>query len=333
MSRVDGHMDMVAVALEPIHHGAGSVGNVQVLRRQEVLMEDGTTARVPYISGNSLRHMIRAGGARYAIEALGIGDGDLSKGMVDLLFSGGGLSKGGSAVNLSKARELERLFPLLSVMGYGAGNTMTQAKLRMNNMHLVCQENRFRMPVALLDHPHALRLRAAATRVDEFGTRHESTRDPSIARLLPTEQRALIEGERSAKASDKGASEKVKDTAQMIYEFETIQPGARFWCQLSYRDLSDLEIGALQSALGRACSGVHSDGGYIFSVGAKTNQGNGQVSITFSGVLHRIVRTVTEEAQGIVTLGDAGSPQLKAYTQHLQDNRQAVVAALREASE
>jgi len=75
---------------------------------------------VPFISGNSFKHTIREAGVDHALTAMGVADGSLTKPVVDLLFSGGHLSKSGSAVNLSKARALAELFPILGVCGYSA---------------------------------------------------------------------------------------------------------------------------------------------------------------------------------------------------------------------
>lgn len=325
-----GHLDMVATALDPLHHGAGTIGNVQVLRTQSVILDDGSEARIPFISGNSVKHLLRDGGARFAIEALGIEDGMLTKGMVDLLWSGGGLTKGGSAVAIGKARELERLFPLLSVLGYGAGNTMTASKLRVDHLHLVCAENAWRMPAPLLDTPHAKML-AGEYQGEEFGTRHDALRDPTAARILDVQTRTMIEGERSDKSKDKTASAKVTDSAQMIYEFETVKAGSRFWGRIGFRDLSPLEIGALQASLGRSCQGMHGDA-YVYHLGAKASVGFGRMAVTFTGSLRHIARPVEHEADALTRFGaDAGG--VSEYLSHLRANRSAIMDAIREAAE
>lgn len=325
-----GHLDMVATALDPLHHGAGTIGNVQVLRTQAVILDDGSEARIPFVSGNSIKHLLRDGGARFAIEALGIENGALSKGMVDLLWSGGGLTKGGSAVSIGKARELERLFPLLAVLGYGAGNTMTASKLRVDHLHLVCAENAWRMPAALLDTPHA-RLLAGEYQGEEFGTRHDALRDPTASRVLDVQTRTMIEGERSDKAKDKSASEKVRDSAQMIYEFETVKAGARFWGRIGFRDLTPLEVGALQASLGRSCQGMHGDA-YVYHLGAKAAVGFGRLAVSFTGSLRHIARPVENEADALTRFGaDAGA--VSEYLSHLRENRAAIIDAIREAAE
>jgi hypothetical protein len=330
--RMTGSMTMDATALDPLHHGAGSVGNVQVLRMQSIILDDGSEARVPFISGNSIKHTLRDGGARFALEALGVDDGSLTKGMIDLLWSGGGLTKGGSAVNLSRARELERLFPMLGVLGYSAGNTMTSSKLSVHHLHLVCLENVWRTPAELASIPHA-RMLAGEFQGDEFGTRHDAMRGSMPARMLDVETRTLIEGERSRKAGDKGASEKHTQSTQMIYEFETIKPGSRFFGEIEFRDLSTIEVGALQSALGRACVGMHGTA-HVFQLGAKSSVGYGRVAVRFGGVLRHIARPATEGVSELVQFGGEHSTDaVREYTEHLRSNRAELLTALREAAE
>ena len=134
-----GTLIFTAVAMDPIHHGAGTEGNTQLLRMQDLVLDDGTPARVPFISGNSIKHQIRAGGVKFALKAMAVQAGTLTKGVVDLLFSGGALTKSGSAVNLSQARDLAALFPILSVCGYAAGNFMGQ--------HVADKAERFNLSV------------------------------------------------------------------------------------------------------------------------------------------------------------------------------------------
>ena len=89
-----GRLDFVGRALDPTHHGAGTFGNTQILRTQRIYSP--TIERMvamPYISGNSFKHMIRASAAKFALEAMAVEDGSLTKPVVHLLFSGGSLGK------------------------------------------------------------------------------------------------------------------------------------------------------------------------------------------------------------------------------------------------
>lgn len=321
MNRITAHVAITAIALEPIHHGAGNSGNTQLLRTQDVVLPDGRHARVPFISGNSIKHMIREAGARFALDAMGIEDGSLTKPVTDLLFSGGALTKIGANINLAKGRQLEELFPLLSLCGYSAGNTMTQSKLRVNNLHLVCEENTWRVPDNMQAHP-SLALRAGHLRGEEFGTRHESSRRPHVAKMLTSGEKERTEA--LTQAPEKG------DTAQMIYDYQIILPGAAFWGAMFLDDITDMEQAVFKSALSMACEGEAKDGGLLFRVGAKASIGCGLVSMQFSGSLRNPVKAPGfTESTALVAIDGQGD--VKAYAQHLRDCSQDIVTALTEA--
>src|SRR3990167_8235765 len=124
-----GRVDIQATALDAIHHGAGTRGNTSVIRVQEIVdPKTGEMHETPFISGNSIKHAIRQHAVEHALAVMAVEDGTISKQVVDLLFSGGHLSKAGAAVSLKTARELSSLFPALSLCGYSAGNFMTQSR-------------------------------------------------------------------------------------------------------------------------------------------------------------------------------------------------------------
>lgn len=321
--RRSGTMEITAVALEPIHHGAGTKGNTQILREQPIVLPDGRRASTPFISGNSLKHAIRASGAFYALQAMGVDDGALSKPVVDLLFSGGHLLKGGAAVNLERARKLEALFPILGVCGYSAGNTMQASALRVGHLHMLCTENRWRAPERMQTHAHA-GLLAGHFRDEEFGTRHEASRDRRVAGLLAGEaQQALVVAKSKALAEkhpDKG------DSSQMIYDFQVIKPGATFWGRIDFTELAPLELDALKSALATWCAGADDDG-FLFRVGAKNSIGFGLMRWTLQGAFR--VDAPRFEATEALAPSDGG---FEAYRQHLVDHRDEILDALAEAA-
>lgn len=325
---ISGRLHFTALALDPIHHGAGVSGNTTVLRKQDVILPDGTTARVPFISGNSLKHKIRESAASFALQAMGV-DRGLTKAQVDLLYSGGSLSKGGSSVNLSQARQLEELFPVVSLCGYSAGNTMTSSKLTVEHLHLVCAENRHRMHAELANEiGDALASRRAGQYLGEdFGTRHEH-KNPAVMRLLTYDERKRIEGEKSKKKDEAHADK--GDSLQMIYEFETIKPGALFFGCIHFRDVSDMELAALQSALGFACEGQTEDGRMIYTIGAKSSIGFGRVAIRWIGQLRADIRPPEFADAEALTRFD-GSVRINAYVEHLRTNKDAIMRVIADA--
>jgi len=300
-----------------------------MLRVQEIINPDGEEVRVPFISGNSVKHMIRQAGVEFALSAMNIPDGTFSKQVVDLLFSGGHLSKGGAAVNLQRARQIADLFPILSVCGYSAGNYMAHSKLKVDQIHLVCEENLFRLPINLKEYKQA-KTRASVFRGEDFGTRHEATRSPRVAKLLSTEAKALLEGRISEalEKSEKGEIVgKAADSSQMIFEFQVIKPGSMLFGGLNYIDLSVLELAALSSALNCACQGEVADG-LVFHLGAKSSIGLGRVAMKWSGSIRGPVAPISREDNSLVP--EKGSTVPKAYIEHLRRNRDDIIKLLEE---
>jgi len=327
-ARQSGRLSFIGTALDALHHGAGTEGNTSLLRVQEFTHPvTGEDEEVPYISGNSIKHMIREGGVMHALAAMGVGDGTLSKPVVDLLFSGGHLSKSGAAVSLARARGIAELFPILSVCGYSAGNYMAHAKIGVDNVHLVCEENDWRLPLEAQELPQARR-RSGCFRGESFGTRHEASRNPQIARLLPSAERLKLEGKVS-EALEAEVKEKMQGTSQMIYDCEIIKPGSKLFGGLHYRDLDGMEIAALKAALSHACQGEAGDGGLIYYLGAKSAVGMGRVSMQWGGEIRGIVAPQMSADQGLVPSASASWDG--AYVQHLRERRDEILAALEEA--
>lgn len=328
MTRTTGHFDIIAVALDQIHHGAGVSGNTALLRMEESIHPETLEhQRTPFISGGSLKSMIRRAGVRFAIEAMGT-EPQFSRPVIDLLMSGGALSKGGSAVKLGPARRLEALFPILAVMGYSAGNRIETSRLRCDDLRLICEENEWR----LSDRAKARRQRelpAGAYISDGFGTRKDPRTSVEARLWLNHEDKAAVEDGAETQSKKKQASGEPEST-QMIYDHEVLMPGSAFWGAWYFYDLGEMELAALQSAISRACVGTAPDGGYVFEVGAMSRRGKGRVSMHFEGSLRADIRPAQREAApGLVRFGESGS-RLDAYITHLRDNRDEILAALQE---
>jgi len=248
-----------ALAIEPIHHGAGTSGNTALLRRQNIVTPDGESVRVPFVSGNSLKHRIRYHAAKFMIEALEVEDGTLAKGEIDLLFSGGSLTKSGSVMDVARARKVAEWLPAVSMCGYSCGNVMTESKIMVANLHMVCSENAWRLPADLEGSPHASR-RCNGSTSEEFGTRHDTLRGQQATRLVDSESGA--------------------DSVQMIYDFEVINAGAMFWSAIRCVDLTPREECALASSFlyGSDTESVP------MHVGAKASTGYGLVKASIEGL-------------------------------------------------
>ena len=194
---------LTATLLSPLHHGAGSSGNTSLLRTQEVITPEGNLARVPFVSGSSIRHGIRDVFAWHLAKRVGIEEGSLTKTAADLLWTGGAVTTTGAQTDLAMIREVDALLPPLAMLGYAARSDIMAGTLYTSDMILVCAENSARLPEGVEGDER----RAAAFRSEEFGTRHDIGSTP-IARL--------IEG-----ATGAGSS------TQMIWDMQVIRPGAR----------------------------------------------------------------------------------------------------------
>lgn len=253
-------IEIRATAIEPIHHGTGSIGNTSLLRQQQIITPDGRPARVPFISGNSLKHRIRYHAVRYMLDRVKPEPGSLTKAEIDLLFSGGSLSKSGSAMDLSVIRRVSEHLPAVSLCGYSVGNVMTSSKVRASHLHLACEENAWRMPKDLIGDPRS-GVRAASARSEEFGTRHDSKRGQDATKLL----------------DDQGA-----DSVQMIYSFQVISPGSVFWGSVEGVDLTEHELAALVTAFAYGSEASHNK--LPMHVGAKASTGFGLIHASVEGL-------------------------------------------------
>jgi len=316
---LSGSINIHAVALDPIHHGAGTEGNTVVLRRQEICLPDGTIEAVPFVSGNSIRHMLRNAGVLYALEAMGVAHDSLSKGVVDLLFSGGSLG-GKNSLTLAQAKRIEEMFPILSVLGYSAGNTIASGRIDVHHLHLVCEENAFRAPAALSDNPR-WSVPASANVSTEFGTRHDAARSAAASRFL-----ALKAPVELGAPTKKGKPE--KESTQMIYEFETISAGAEFFGGLVYRGLKPQEMEALESALTYACDGADR-GAYLFRVGAKASTGFGRMLWRMDAWAKRLAVAPSDPSKALLpSVSEGGTARLEAYRARLAEHRAAILEEL-----
>lgn len=161
-----------AELLAPFHHGAGASGNTALLRRHEVVQPDGTAARIPYLSAASIRHALRDRIAWHLANTLKIERRSLTKGAVDLLWTGGAVTTTGAETDLDMMRRIEETLPSVSLFGYAARSDIIEGRLRASDMILACQENAWRIKSRIIP-DHVLQHRAAAYTCDEFGTRHD----------------------------------------------------------------------------------------------------------------------------------------------------------------
>ena len=291
------HLPLTCTLTAPLHHGAGTAGNTSLLRRQDIVLPDGTPARVPFVSGNSVRHTLRAALAWHLVRTLALPDGSLTKPVVDLLWSGGAITKTGAEVNLERARRVEDLLPLLTLLGYSAGSDMVAGTLWVNHLHLVCVENAWRLPPRVAELPHAQR-RAGSFQGEEFGTRHDVRGGP-VDRYLEAVGGLLGES---------------TPTTQMIYDMQVIKAGALLAGSL---DVAPAATAAQRAVLLVALDEAAPvrDGRRMLRLAAKGAVGFGQTTLEID----------------LAGLGDPGAAR-GWWEQHLAGRREEILALLAEVA-
>ena len=268
-----------ATAITPIHHGDGTSGNTSLLRTEEVILPDGRQARVPFISGNSIRHTIREALAWHTAKTLEFEEQSLPKPVIDLLWTGGAVTTSGANIDLELSRKVEKYYPPLALLGYAALSDIVTGQLEVTHLQLVCKENAWRYPDS---HPFT-EISQANFRGEEFGTRHD-IQGSAVDRFLEY-----------ATATP---------TTQMIYELQTIKPGAVLWGEIR------LKHGAspvMEKMLSAALT-LTAPEGYL-GVGAKNAVGFGQIKIDGWKADHEAVEW---------------------FTNHLRENKDDIATLLKE---
>lgn len=121
LSRIRWDLDIRA--LSSIVHcedrGHGKTGIAALFRRETIVSPDGEPIKVPVISGNSFRGILRRIGEELTANALGY-EQSLPLPAAHLLANGGRLAKAASELTDERERELKELIPHVAVFGGAA---------------------------------------------------------------------------------------------------------------------------------------------------------------------------------------------------------------------
>jgi hypothetical protein len=186
--------------LASLVHGGGTDGsNIVMFRRESIIGPDGTPTRVPMMSGNGFRGVLRRAGAWLLADDLGVTDGGLTRRAVQILASGGSLHKE-TAPSVAVMAALRRV-PHLSLFGWSGAGSIHAGSLVVGKVVPVCAETAGLTGVES-------DVRAGQLLDLEQFTRHDST--------------GGIEGDPTdGDSDDDGGSN------QMIYQVETLAAGTR----------------------------------------------------------------------------------------------------------
>lgn len=94
------------------------------------------SGRLPIITANSVRGILRDNGAKFILDTLGC---KVDKEIFHVLFSGGNLS-GSVKMDVGRAKEVRHHFPFISMFGGGLGDMIMSGKMAVGNLYPVCKE-------------------------------------------------------------------------------------------------------------------------------------------------------------------------------------------------
>jgi hypothetical protein len=231
--------------------------------------------------------MVREPGALHLVKACGL-EGKLNIDQANYLFNGGSLSESSTTENLSRIAEMQKLLPLVRLLGGSLRNQVIGGSLIAQRGILVCEENRENIKKMLPENYELpkQRLRSCEDFIDHYQYTRGDVRVRNDASLLLGEK------------NDDG-------TNLMIYAGQSVIPGAVFYHGFIMQNVSVLEVGALINALYEwdALGGT---------IGGKIQIGHGKLQMSFWG----------EDFHG----PELDAPELvKAYREHCHANKEKIV--------
>jgi hypothetical protein len=272
-------IETIMTLRSPLSHIGETISNTSYLVQERILQEDGSVAEVFVYSGNAWRGQLRDLAAAYMLDHMG--GLRLPLDTFHLLFSGGRIG-GAQTVDIDQARRMRAAIPVVALFGGGVGNQILQGKLRVGNSYPLCREAMVVLPASVRD--AAARVPYASCTFEKEHSRRDDAKIESVRRHLIDEPVALLP-DASAKKRDDGPAD------QMRIRMELVSPGVRLHGWMAVEAASDVELGALVSALHRFSTAP--------VIGGKSAIGYGLVDLDCN-----IIDLATGEAQAFVQVSD-----------------------------
>ena len=317
-------IEIILRAAQPIAHAEGTVGNTQTIMRRKVRQPDGRFTRVPYVTGDTMRHGLREAGAYSLLEAAGLLDANsLSEAALRLLFSGGMVMGSASdAVRLDDERRMRETMPILSLLGGCVGNRIVPGKLEVGDAWLVCDETASILPKWVGEWTHEQEMESASARAHvELVQRVRM--DPSLSpskRVLLTsgataavEQRLLMSELASEREDAVGA--KAAKSTMMPFSYETLSAGSLFWWRVDAVTHTQIERDTLYVMIAAFLAKAR--------IGGKKGTGHGLLEpIHARGFERQAIAPADLDLLSVA--GDARAPEIARFRAHVSDRKDAV---------
>lgn len=243
-------------SLAPITHASGSAGNESLLMRETAITPRGAYS-VPCLSGNALRHsLVRAPGARWLVDEYGLA-GKLTLEQLAFLFHGGALTRSAASLDVPRAAQMHRLWPLLRLLGGCLPDQILAGALACWRGTLVCEENAESLSLMLAAFDGYQIPECPLRPAEDFVGRYQYARFAE----LPV----------SASDGEPGSA------ANMLIAGQTIVRGAYFLHGFSARHVTQLELGALAWSLEL----WQRDGG---TIGGMAARGHGRLRTSLAAI-------------------------------------------------
>lgn len=306
-------LEGVVTALSSITHNGGERnGTVTQLRREKFAQPNGKVAKVPVISGNAVRGILRDRGMFSMLRQLGYGVNEESGEVTGLplnafyfLFSGGALtSTGDGYIDIEHFRNMRETIPLISLFGGAAGNTIMPGKLKIGKLIPICTETAHLIPERFLPETVQTVWEYCQT---EMYTRRDDEKNDRIRMLIS--RPAISESGTTVPAEKKAAPQ------QMKYDIETIAAGTQFFWKIVLEDVSDVEFEAFLATILEFSKSPN--------IGGKSAVGHGEISIKLDHWIEVDSRTNLNGTELDVKLGTK-------YKDHLEKNGNGIRRFLNE---
>jgi hypothetical protein len=121
----------------PLHHGSDeNTGVDNTFRRAKHVHPEKGAIELPVVSGNTIRHTLRAALSTHLLQAVGLYEEDeVPLNVYYVLYSGGALKKGASTrfVEIATRRDVRDMLPHVSLLGTALKGGMMEGKLQIGH--------------------------------------------------------------------------------------------------------------------------------------------------------------------------------------------------------
>jgi hypothetical protein len=301
-------LEGVVTALTSLSHNGGERnGTVTQLRREKFIQPNGRVERVPVISGNAIRGILRDRGMFSMLKMIGYGVNE-DTGEVNglpiqsfyFLFSGGALvSTGSDGLDLKYFRQMRETIPLIGLFGGAAGNAIMPGKMKIGKLIPICKETIHLIPARFVPERTDSIWEYCQT---EMYTRRDDEKNDRVRGMLASKQ--ITDG-----GIELPVKEKTQGPQQMMYNIETIAAGTTFYWKIVLEDVTDIEFEAFLTTMLEFSKSP--------TIGGKGGVGHGEIAIRLDKWVEIDSRVNLNGSELDVKLGTK-------YKDHLEKNKAGI---------